>query len=122
MARVTHFDILADDPTRASEFYENIFGWEFKKWAGPMDYWTIMTGDPKEPGIDGGMAKKSEASMAASNTIDVEDIDEVIEKIKDMGGEIVTPKMAIPKVGWMAVFKDTEGNVLGLMESDESAG
>ena len=121
MARVVHFEILADDPMRASEFYKNIFGWEFKKWDGPMDYWMITTGDSKEPGIDGGLVKKSDALNMATNTIDVKDIDECIEKIVDAGGKIITPKRAIPGVGYMAVFKDMEGNVLGLMESDETA-
>lgn len=37
------------------------------------------------------------------------------------GGAVVLPKMAVPGVGWLAYFRDTEGNVFGMMESDESA-
>lgn len=34
MNRVVHFEISADDPTRAVNFYTNAFGWEIKKWEG----------------------------------------------------------------------------------------
>jgi predicted enzyme related to lactoylglutathione lyase len=29
--------------------------------------------------------------------------------------------MAVPGVGWMAYFKDPDGNMFGMMERDESA-
>jgi uncharacterized protein len=31
------------------------------------------------------------------------------------------PKMPIPGVGWLAYIKDTEGNILGMMQPDPSA-
>ena len=52
MARVVHFEIPADQPERAIEFYSKIFGWQFQKWDGPMPYWMINTGEG--PGINGG--------------------------------------------------------------------
>ena len=58
MPRVVHFDISVDDPERAIKFYTEVFGWKVQKWEGPMDYWLITTGDPGEPGIDGGLAKR----------------------------------------------------------------
>jgi hypothetical protein len=126
MSRVIHFDIYADDPERASAFYEKAFGWKFKKWEGDvgMDYWLIMTGDEKSPGIDGGMSKREkEWSKAVSDgaiTIGVENIDAAIGKVEENGGEIVMKKMGLSTVGWFASFRDTEGNRLSLMQSDPS--
>ena len=37
------------------------------------------------------------------------------------GGIVITPKHAVPGVGYMVYFKDPEGNVFGLMEEDPSA-
>jgi predicted enzyme related to lactoylglutathione lyase len=37
MSRVIHFEISADDPQRASDFYTRVFGWAFQKWNGPED-------------------------------------------------------------------------------------
>jgi len=60
MWRVNHFDVRADDPERAMKFYKEVFGWKVEKWHGPFDYWLVMTGNPDEPGIDGGIAKRED--------------------------------------------------------------
>ena len=45
----------------------------------------------------------------------------MIAKVEANGGEITMPKMAVPGVGWMAYFKDPEGNIHGMMQSDPGA-
>lgn len=123
MARVVHFEISADDPDRCQKFYQNVFGWKSQKWEGPQDYWMIMTGEEKEPGIDGGLAKREDAPFPqpVTNTIDVPSVDDAINKVEANGGEILVPKSPVPGVGWLSYFKDTEGNIFGMMEADESA-
>jgi len=32
MSRVVHFEIHADDPQRAVNFYHHIFDWQINKW------------------------------------------------------------------------------------------
>jgi hypothetical protein len=108
-------------PERAIRFYKEVLGWRIEKWKGPMDYCLIMTGKEKEPGIDGGLSIRTEARPSTVNTIDVASVDKYLKKIVDKGGKIVRPKMVVPGVGWMAYFKDPEGNTWGIMESDESA-
>jgi predicted enzyme related to lactoylglutathione lyase len=44
-----------------------------------------------------------------------------MEKIKQGGGEICVPKMAIPKIGWLAYAEDPAGNVFGIIEPDTNA-
>jgi len=123
MNRVIHFDLYVDDPERASRFYSDVFGWKIEKWNGPMDYWLIMTGEKDQPGIDGGMSRREgdmkKVSMGAI-TISVADIDEAVSKVKAAGGKIEMEKDSIPGVGWFANFKDPEGNVVGMMQMDES--
>ena len=34
---------------------------------------------------------------------------------------LVEPKTAIPGVGYLVSFKDTEGNVMAVLEADETA-
>jgi predicted enzyme related to lactoylglutathione lyase len=121
MPRVVHFEIDAKKPERAVSFYEKVFDWKIEKWKGPVDYWLITTGNPKEPGIDGGLSKRTAANPSTVNTIDVPSVDKFAKKILENGGKIVRPKMAVPGVGWMIYFTDPEGNVWGMMESDESA-
>jgi len=121
LGRVIHFEIVADDAERISKFYEQVFGWRVQKWDGPMDYWFLMTGDEKEPGIDGAFGIRQNKDDVTVNTIDVSSVDETIEKIKTNGGEIVRPKQAIPGVGFLAYFRDTEGNLWGIMQNDTNA-
>ena len=59
MPRVVHFEIHADDPERAISFYQSVFGWQFQKWEGPLEYWMIITGPEGTPGINGGLVNRS---------------------------------------------------------------
>jgi uncharacterized protein len=121
MPRISHFDIPSDDPQRAQKFYQDVFGWEFGKWEGPMEYWIVKTGEDNEPGINGGLTRRMPGQIGMTNTITVNSIDEYIKKIQTKGGKILLPKMPIPGVGQYASCMDTEGNIFGLIQMDESA-
>jgi len=121
MSRVVHFEIPADDPGRAIGFYENVFGWQINRWDGPMDYWLIETGDEHEPGINGGLMKREHPEQGVCNTVDMLSVDVLSDKIETAGGTVVVPKTPIPGVGYVAYYQDTEGNVFGMMERDETA-
>lgn len=121
MSRVTHFEIPADNPERAIKFYETVFSWTIEKWDGPIEYWLIMTGPEDQPGIDGGLAKRSDPEIGVENTIEVADLEGSLLDVEKNGGKLIRPKIAVPGVGWMAYIKDTEGNVFGLMETDPEA-
>jgi uncharacterized protein len=126
MPRVVHFEIHAAQPERAIEFYTKLFNWQFQKWDGPMPYWLITTGPDTEKGINGGMVMRrgeidGQAVIAYVCTVDVPAIDAAVEKAQQLGGSVALPKMPIPGVGWLAYVKDTEGNILGLMQNDPTA-
>lgn len=126
MPRVIHFEIHADDPERAVNFYQSLFAWQFQKWGGPMDYWLITTGPTSQPGINGGLLKRhgpidGQAVIAYVCTVDVPNVDDYVKKVTDLGGQIALPKMPIPGVGWLAYAKDTDGNIFGMMQNDPAA-
>ncbi len=120
MPRVVHFEISADDPTRASAFYSKVFGWKFNKWDGPQEYWLITTGPDGQPGINGGLMKR-QGPQPCTNTIDVPSVDEYAGMITKNGGKIVMPKDTIPGVGYFALCQDTEGTAFGIMQFDKAA-
>jgi predicted enzyme related to lactoylglutathione lyase len=121
MPRVVHFEIPAEDPARAVEFYTKVFGWKITKWDGPMEYWLVMTSEEGEPGIDGGIMKREDPNQTAANTIGVPSVDEYVSRIEANGGKVVMPKTAVPGVGYLAYCVDTEGITFGIMEEDRSA-
>lgn len=122
MSRVTHFEISADDPEKMVEFYKQVFGWEINKWEGPAEYWLVSTGDPDSPGIDGAIFNPGELFSGTVNTVEVENLDDALERIKQSGGEILTEKNVIPGVGYHTYCKDIEGAIFGIMQSDPQAG
>jgi predicted enzyme related to lactoylglutathione lyase len=121
MSRIIHFEIPADNPERASEFYTKAFGWQIQKWDGPMDYWLVNTGPATEPGINGGIMTRPHPGAVTCNTIGVVSLDAAITAVEGAGGKLVVPKMPIPGMGWLAYCVDTEGNQFGLMQGDPSA-
>ncbi len=128
---IVHFEIPADDVERAQAFYQETFGWGFHKFDMPSDgstggdpYYGVSTTEvdenhmPTKPGtINGGLMKRKAPGQPFMNYIQAESIDDVLPKIKEHGGEITLPKTEIaPGMGWIAAFKDTEGNMMGLHE------
>jgi predicted enzyme related to lactoylglutathione lyase len=125
MPRPVHFEIHAGDPERAVTFYSTVFGWSFERW-GEQPYWVITTG--QGTGIDGGLLprqgpepEEGAAVNAYPTTMEVPDIDAAMHHVEQAGGRIVADKNAVPGVGWLAYGKDTEGNIFGLMQPDDSA-
>lgn len=119
--KIIHFEIPAKDPKKAMKFYSDTLGWSFSAWEGPIPYWFTKSGTKRAPGIEGAIAEKESDNDIVVNTIGVENIDEVIEKIKKHGGTISNPKHAIPGEGWIAYFKDLDGNTFGIMQGDPNA-
>ena len=121
MPRPIHFEIPAEDPQRAIQFYETIFGWSFHKWDGPAEYWIINTGPDSEPGIHGGLMTRRHPDQPCVNTVGVTDLDASLQLVEKSGGQCVVPKMPVPGVGWLAYCKDTEGYIFGMLQSDRAA-
>jgi uncharacterized protein len=121
MNRFIHFELATDDLERTAQFYREVFGWQIQKWEGPVEYWTVVTGDESTPGINGGLMQTNGEFRGTINTIGVDDIDAAIAKVQTHGGEIVMPKGPIPGVGYLAYFKDINGTIVGLHQADPNA-
>lgn len=119
MGRVIHFEISADDIGRAKKFYE-IFGWKITDAKMPSgEYWLAKTGADSEPGIDGAIMPRSYSpNQTIRNTISVDDLDEMVEKVKAAGGKVDKELGAIPGVGRYVNATDTEGNRFGMLQPE----
>lgn len=116
MNRFTHFELVTDDYEKTAAFYRDVFGWQVQKWDGPVEYWLVNTGDASTPGINGGLMKAGGPFTGTVNTLEVEDIDATIAKVKANGGEIIFDKDLVPGVGYLAYFKDNAGIIVGIMQ------
>jgi uncharacterized protein len=118
-SNLASYAIHVDDVDRARAFYEAVFGWSFEPW-GPPGFYLIHTGDQKSPGIQGLMHKRREPRTGTGlngfePTFAVGDLDAVCARVEANGGKITMQKAAIPTVGTLIRFLDTEGNDIGAM-------
>jgi hypothetical protein len=121
MNRFTHFEFATTDREKTAAFYRAVFGWHIQKWAGPVDYWLVNTGYASTPGINGGLMQAGGDFSGTINTVEVEDLDAVIAKVKAHGSTIIFEKQPVPGVGQLAYFKDNSGIVVGIMQPDPNS-
>jgi len=117
---IVHFEIPADDVARAQTFYQNVFGWKIKQMpipAGGPEYYGITTRKEGEAGINGGLMKRNMPGQPFANYVAVKSIDDFLSKVTANGGTVIMPRQEIgPGMGSIAVFKDTEENMMGLYQ------
>lgn len=123
--KMTHFAIHIDNIERAKIFYGQVFDWGFTSY-GPPDFLQIKVDKTENGELIGALQARAyspvkEKIIGLECTVTVESVDEIIEKVKNNGGQILMPKTAIPYVGWITKFLDTEGNLIWAMQSDNSA-
>ena len=124
---IVHFEIPADNIEKLSQFYSSLFKWKIIHTpVEGMDYWIIQTvptdekGMPQKPGVNGGMFPRQpeQKGIRPVNYISIENIDECIEKVTQLGGKILIPKQQVPTVGYIALAIDPEGNQFGLLQPE----
>jgi len=117
---IVHFEIPADDVARAQTFYQSVFGWKIKQMpmpAGGIEYYGVTTRNEGQPGINGGLMKRNMPGQPFANYVAVKSIDEFLAKVTASGGSVILPRQEIaPGMGSIAVFKDTEENMMGLYQ------
>lgn len=119
--KVSWFEMPADDVARASEFYSKIFGWATPPMGSDGAFALTVAadeyGNPTEVGgINGGIHKRQGASDAGPViNIMVDDIDAKLKAVEAAGGRVIQPRTDVEEFGLsIALFSDTEGNVMGI--------
>ncbi len=128
---VVHFEIPADQPERAANFYRELFGWDIKQFeggaAGGMEYWSVRTvptdeqGRPSKPGVNGGLMRRMYPNQVPINYVNVESVDEAVTRAEQLGAKVLMGKTPVPGMGWFAQLTDTEGNLFAVWETDMSS-
>ena len=112
---IVHVEIPAADPQTLGDFYKTVFGWGLN--LDPTFNYLQFTG---EGGPSGAFVQNSGDFWAGAGAnspllyIGTDDIDGDLSKVQAAGCQVLTPKMEIPNIGWMAIFRDPSGNHVGL--------
>jgi len=111
---VSWVEIPAVDFPKAVDFYKKVLSTEFEIIdCGEEKMACFLSGDgaiSQSPGFK----PSKDGTLVSLNAED--DLDGAIERIKENGGKIVTPKTKIQAEGrdFFAIFIDCEGNKVGL--------
>jgi predicted enzyme related to lactoylglutathione lyase len=103
-------DLATTDAEAARDFYAKLFGWSVEVSEDPQygGYATAKLDDRSVGGI--GPKQPGDPSPAAwSLYIGTEDIDSLVKKVTDAGGNVVAPPFDVGDQGRMAVFTDPSG-------------
>lgn len=111
------FEIPAADFDRAATFYEALFGVSLRReslgggtlgifpYEQPALSGCIIHGPMYRPAADGPVIYLNADGL----------LDDILTRVADLGGSVVTPKIALPPgMGFFAHIRDTEGNRVGL--------
>ena len=117
---ISWFEIPTQDIDRAQKFYEDIFDIKMI----PLDLANIkmrMFPIDNPMNIGGALTFNSEFYRPSATDGPLvylngnPDLQKVLDKVEDAGGQILVPKTQIsPEYGFMGVFLDSEGNRVGL--------
>jgi predicted enzyme related to lactoylglutathione lyase len=110
---VVHFEVLGKDAEATQSFYTNIFDWPMEK---VMDSYAMVK-PGGETGINGGVGSTmSDAPGHSTFYVEVDDLQATLEKIEAAGGSTVQPPMDVPNGPSIALFRDPDGNLVGLVK------
>ncbi len=116
--RLVHFEVPADDTSRALKFYTEAFGWSFQSTEGPIEYHMTQVSE----GLWGAVHRADQGGGIPGIFVyfDVGDINEGVQRVRGLGGTAEDPG-PVPGQGWFARCSDTEGNQFGLWQDDPNA-
>ena len=116
---VNWFEIYVDDMDRAKAFYEAVFDKKLllqhtSDDSGTMYMFPMESGAPN---AGGALMKHPEGSPGMGGTMvyfQCDDVANEAARVLENGGNLLQDKMSIGEYGFIAMFKDTEGNCVGL--------
>ncbi len=114
-------ELLTNDPTSATEFYGELFGWESVSAdmaTGP--YTSFFRAGTPECGMMQLQAEWGEVPPHWVIYFAVEDCDAAVKRGSELGAELIVPATDVPEVGRFAWLRDPVGAVFGVIRLDDA--
>ena len=117
---VVHFEILGKDHDLLQQYYRDLFDWKITN-ASPDFPYGLVSAEEQGAGIGGGVgAPAGDLDSQLTIYVEVDDIQvSLLDRSNDLGGETVVPVTTIPGMVTFAQFRDPQGNVVGLVSSEQ---
>ena len=117
---IAWFSIPSTDFDRAVKFYETIFDLKMDVHdADDGGKYAMFPGDPHKDVLGGitqdpTFAPSDDGVRVYLNANGV--MDDVLARIPNAGGEVLTPKTSMGEMCWYAIFRDTEGSSIAMYD------
>lgn len=114
------FEIYVSNMARARTFYGAVFQKELMRLPSMGEEDIEMFAFPwvdDAPGAAGALVRMPNRAPSSEGSIvyfSCDDLNEEAARVEAAGGTIVLPRMSIGEYGFIALVRDTEGNVIGL--------
>ncbi len=113
---VCHIEFFVSDLSRAQTFYGGLFDWTFRSFGDEMV--VFGSGDQHIGGLS--LSKDHRPGNTPSVWFEVEDIDAMVARATQLGGQVISAKHEVPHVGWAAQVSDLDGNAVGMVQFSNS--
>jgi hypothetical protein len=111
-------DLSTPDAKRAADFYSGLFGWNISAAEkDPSGYLHIKNGEHFIGGIPPSAHRQSGVPPHWLIYIQVDDVDAIASKAKEMGARLHLPPMTMEGVGRMSVIADPQGAAFAIFKS-----
>jgi predicted enzyme related to lactoylglutathione lyase len=110
-----HIELNSTDVDKSKAFYGKLFGWKLSDMQMPEFKYTMVD---VGKGTGGGMMPQlmPNAPSAWLPYVQVDDIDSATKKAEKLGAEIMKAGQEVQGMGWLTIFIDPTGALLGLWE------
>lgn len=124
MDPVVHFEMPAENKARVKKFYEEVFKWKMTQLGAEMGDYLLADTTPLDENkmhlnkgaINGGFFQKGESGTVPHLVVSVDNLKQSMEVVNKSGGKVQGEPINIPGIGDFAMFTDTEGNRVGMLQ------
>jgi len=115
----SYFEIPVNDLERAMKFYSFVFSCDFSLEVIHGNEMAFFPFNDGAPGITGALCKGEiykPSIMGSLIYLHTSNIEETLKKVTEKHGEVLFPKTPVTGIGFVAEFKDCEGNRVALFQ------
>ncbi|HEX3593297.1 MAG TPA: VOC family protein [Pseudonocardiaceae bacterium] len=111
---VAFFEVVSPDHERAQKFYAELFNWQVAADPAMGGYGLVDTGTG-ENAVGGGIGPGEPGEAGVKIYVRVDDLGAYLKRAEELGGTRLVAPMDLPgDAGRIAVFRDPDGNQVGL--------
>jgi predicted enzyme related to lactoylglutathione lyase len=118
------FDLATSDGAASKRFYGKVFGWEFQQLGGTLERYAVIRNEgrpiggmfrPKAP--PGDAVAASQVGARWLSIASVANMDRTMAAMTAGGAQVLMPATVVEGFGTRALMRDSQGAVVGLVQS-----